>query len=52
MGVGIGEGIVVGTALRPDSGEAEGSMLDAFVRGLRGGGGGEVTNDEGGEEET
>lgn len=51
MGVGIGEGIVVGEGLGPDNGEAEGGVLDALARGLWGCGGEEVTKEEGGEEE-
>lgn len=51
MGVGTGEGIVVGEGLGPDNGEAEGGVLDALARGLWGCGGEKVTKEEGGEED-
>lgn len=51
MGVGIGEGIVVGAVRGPDKGEAEGGVLDVLARGLWGCGGEEVAKEEGGEEE-
>lgn len=36
VGVGMGEDIGDGTGLRPDSGEAEGGVLDALALGLCG----------------
>lgn len=51
MGVSIGEGIGVRAGLVPDSGEADGGVLEALALGLWGCGGEEETKEEGGEED-
>lgn len=47
-GVSVGEGMGVGAGLGPDSGEADGGVLDVLALGLWARGV-EETNDEGGE---
>ena len=47
----MGEGAGVRAGPGPDNGETEGGVLDALALGLWGRGGGDVSEEEGGEED-
>lgn len=51
MGVGIGDAAGVRVGLWPDSGEAEGGVVDTLLLGLWGCGGEEESTEDGGDED-